>query len=116
MDVRKAIDLYNDGKYLDSHALLIAQWAAGVDRDLCGALLKLAEAMNFVTKKDWEKAKDFFLGAWRKLKEIEDNAPFIDVYSLKEEAYTAAVAAERINMGESEDFDEFYVPKIKVIA
>ena len=111
--LKEALDLYNSGKYPESCralSLLVSQ-ARDEEKKFYEALIKVAEAMGFVSGREWEKAKDAFLEAWRKLREVEDkNVEFLDVERLKEESYTAAVAAERIIMGESHEFDGFYTP------
>ncbi len=115
-NLAKAIQLYNQDKYAESHEILLAQMSYPIkeeEKSLSEALIKITEAMNFISNQQWDRAKDLFLTAWRKLREI-DNAS-IDIDRLKEECYTAAVAAERIIMGEAEKFDQFYVPKISML-
>lgn len=73
----------------------------------------VAEAMNAIANQQWENAKDLFLLAWRSLRELKENGS-VDIDHLKKECYTAAVAAERIVLGEAEEFDPFYVPRIEM--
>ena len=110
------ISLYNQGKYHDSHGILIWLWtqAPAGEKQIYEAFMRLVEGMSFAHVQQWEKAKDFFLDAWKKLGKVEEKLDFIDVYNLKEESYTAAVAAERVILGEAPAFDLFYAPRINV--
>lgn len=107
-----AAGLYNTGQYEKSREILNSLQSE--EKELIKALCMLSSAMDNVEKKEWEGAKDMFLAAWKKLRMTDSKS--VDVDRLKEECYTAAVAAERIILGESDGFDEFYAPKINVVG